>query len=452
MKRPLSFPIVLTFLSLVFAAGACGSSSTDAATAAAAPPTPSWRNLPASVDLYEGRITDVPLDADGVVEAVATGNLEVEVLPGLLRLRAGYGLEDVSLAVDVVAADGARSTFVVALRTHALAWRRTTWEAGAGAPQTREHAVFAFDPESKSAFMLQGSGYKPQWKPVDDSWRFDVETGTWSPWTPSGDVPKSGAARRLVQVPGSKIAYVLGGYTGWDEEHETDTNIYRFDLGTSQFTKLTNADPMKAARELHAMAYDPVSDQIIVYGGVTDVPQQKVLGDTWLVKVTGDTASWTAVKSSKLPVSRYGAFYALDAESRRLIVWGGAQFPTEEDPINAAHDAWALDLAATPPAWSQLSPAGTLPRGRRNGCIMHDPVGRRLFVFGGTSDGRNSEKGLFVLSLEPGREVWTKLSLANAPPPRSSGFGFSTPEGHVACGFGNDKDAYADVNVLGYFD
>lgn len=425
---------------------ACSSSSSTTTT----PGAPEWRNAPSSVDVYEGRTTDVALDATGAVEPSATGNLEVEVLPGILRIRAGYGLADASLKVDLVSGN-ARRTVDVALKKHALAWKRSTWPAGAG-PQTREHAVFAYDGEAGAAYMLQGSGYSPQWKPIADSWRFDLATGAWAPWTPSGDVPEAGAGRRIVQTPDGKTAYLLGGYVGWEDSETTDPNLYRLDVASSTFTKLASQGTTKSARQLHAMAYDAERDQLVVYGGFTDVPQQAVLGDTWLVKIAGGDATWTAVTSSKRPDPRYGAFSALDAPSSRFVVWGGAQFPTETDPVNAAQDAWALDLAASPPAWTKLQPAGDSPRGRRNGCIMHDPVGRRLFVFGGTTDGKTSEKGLFVLSLEPGRETWTRLDLADAPPPRSSGFGFTTREGHVACGFGNDRDPYADVNLLGYFD
>lgn len=83
---------------------------------------------------------------------------------------------------------------------------------------------------------------------------------------------------------------------------------------------------------------------------------------------------------------------------------------------------------------------------------MHDPAGRRLFVYGGTSDGRTGEKGLHVLDLEPGHEAWTKLELADTPPLRSSGFGFATENGDVTCAFGNDNKTFADVSFLGYAD
>ena len=216
------------------------------------------------------------------------------------------------------------------------------------------------------------------------------------------------------------------------------------------FTKLTNVGDAPA-RELHAVAYDAKGGQLVVFGGFTDTPVQDALDDTWLVKIDGGTATWTQPSIAKSPSARYGMFSAFDAESRRFIVWSGAQFPVDDkDPVNAAQDAWALDLAVSPPRWSLLKPAGTAPKGRRNGCSMADPSGRRLFVYGGTSDGLTTEKGLFVLDLEPGHEAWTKLDLANAPPLRSSGFGFATAEGGTTCAFGNDKTLYDDVAFLGY--
>src|SRR5207253_2210813 len=61
---------------------------------------------------------------------------------------------------------------------------------------------------------------------------------------------------------------------------------------------------------------------------------------------------------------------------------------------NAAQDAWSLDLSLATPKWSKLAPSGAAPKGRRNGCSMPDPTGRRLFVYGGTSDGHHGERSL----------------------------------------------------------
>jgi hypothetical protein len=289
--------------------------------------------------------------------------------------------------------------------------------------------------------------------PLDDAWRLDVASGSWAAWTPTGDLPVAGGSRRAAQIPGTKRFYVYGGYVGFDTTAKDDGDLYRVDLGDAAhtFTRLTSvgAGP---ARELHTVAYDAKGEQLVVFGGISTTPSSQVaLADTWSVKISGDTATWTALKTAKAPSARYGSFSAFDEPSRRFVVWSGAQLPVDgSDPINAAQDAWALDLSAEPPAWSKLSPAGTAPKGRRNGCSMPDPAGRRLFVYGGTSDGKASELGLYVLDLEPGHEAWTKLDLANAPPIRSSGFGFATQDGDVTCAFGNDAKLYDDVTFLGY--
>jgi len=453
------------FLALLPFAAACSSE-----TATPPPEPPVWTDAPQTIDVYEGRATDVPFTIKGGdpktahLEATAEGALEVEAIidetpatdglvHGKLRVRAGYRLADLKLSVEAVS--GTQKTPVaIALKTHALKWKTQSWTEGAG-PPALEHGTFIFDPDARSAFLLHGSGYKPQWKPVEESWKLDLATNTWSQWKPVGETIPGGAARRVASVPERKIAYVHGGYTGFQTTETTVGDLYRVDLAdpAKTITKINGGDPSSTARSLHTLGYDSKGDQLVVFGGVTETPMQMILDDTWIVKVDGNNATWTQLKSKKKPDGRYGAFSALDAESRRFIVWSGARQPeSQADIVNAAQDAWALDLTTEPPAWTKLEFEGETPLGRRNGCTMHDPIGRRMFVFGGTKDGKTTERGLWVLSLEPGREKWTKLDIAGAPPARSSGFGFTMPDGNVACGFGNDDKAYADVNQLGYFD
>lgn len=461
MFRPPVISLVLGSVCAAVIAAGCASASDEPP-----PPPPVWVDAKTAVDVYEGRTVSVVVDvrakdASKVTATASAEGVEAEIIPkeapstdglwhGTLRIRAGYGLDAAAARVDLVDGRGQKVTVPLTLRPHKLAWKkRMTWDASG--PQTREHGSFILDADAKAAYLLQGSGYSPQWKPIDDSWRLDLVTGAWTPWKPTGDAPPAGASRRVAPIPGTKKAYLYGGYTGFEATSKSEGDLYRVDLGepARTLTRLTSigAGP---PRQLHALAYDARGDQLVVFGGFTDEPVEDALDDTWLVKVEGDTATWSKV-NGKGPSARYGSFTAFDAESRRLFVWSGGQYPVDaSDPVNAAQDAWALDLAAEPPAWSKLSPSGEAPPGRRNGCAMHDPIGRRLFVFGGTSNGKTTESGLFVLDLEPGREAWTKLALGGEPPLRSSGFGFATPEGDVACAFGNGAKIYADVNFLGY--
>lgn len=454
---------------VTFALVACSSSGggTSADDPAAAPV---WEGAPATLAVYDGRVATVPItvraaDPAKVTVTAAADAVETEIVPseppttdglwhGTLRIRPGYTLAagpGTVLNVDVVDGAGRKTVQAITLDVHKIGWqKRLTWDAAG--PQTREHGAFLYDGEARAAYLLQGSGYSPQFKPIEDSWRLDVANGTWAAWAPTGDVPVAGGSRRAAHVPGTTKFYVYGGYLGFESTAKDDGDLYLVDLADAghTFTRLKNVGA-GSARELHAVAYDPKGDRLVVFGGIATKPVQEALDDTWSVSIAGDTATWTAMKTAKAPSPRYGSFTAFDAESRRFVVWSGAQQPeSQENPVNAAQDAWALDLGAATPAWAKLTPAGEAPKGRRNGCGMHDPVGRRLFVYGGTSDGRTGEKGLYVLDLEPGHEAWTKLELPDAPPLRSSGFGFATENGDVTCAFGNDNKPFADVSFLGY--
>lgn len=464
-------PLSLLVLSTAFTAPACSSTTEDASAPAPAPAVLEWVDRPAAdVSADEGRSVMLPVTvrtsdvAKLTLAAVGEGGVESEIVRddtaaadglwhGKLHVMVGYGAaKTAALRIDLDDGAGKTASIPVALASRPLVWKkRIAWTKGSG-PQTREHGVFVVDEGARAAFLFQGSGYDPQWKPIEDSWRLDLATKTWTSWTPTGDVPSARAAHRAAIVPGTTIAYVYGGYTGFGGTEKSESDLHRLDVAnsTKSFTKLTNVGAAMP-RQLHSIAFDAKGERLVVFGGFTDVPVQNALDDTWLVNVAGDTATWTKIETKVAPSPRYGFFNAFDAESRRFVVWSGGQMPeSDQDPVNAAQDAWGLDVSVDPPVWSKIVAKGEAPKGRRNGCSMHDPVGRRLFVYGGTLNGRTTEPGLYALDLTPGREAWSKVDLANAPPIRSSGFGFATAAGDVSCAFGNGTSDYADVNMLGY--
>jgi hypothetical protein len=96
-------------------------------------------------------------------------------------------------------------------------------------------------------------------------------------------------------------------------------------------------------------------------------------------------------------------------------------------------------------------PSATPEAGRRNGCGAFDPIGRRLFVFGGKADRRTSEPGLFAFDARPENPGWSRLEPPGAPPIRSSGFGFYDQAGdRIFLGFGNADEPYRNLTPLRY--
>jgi hypothetical protein len=356
-----------------------------------------------------------------------------------LVLHAGY---DAASPATVSTTDASGRAQEIALKVRPIRWLEPVlW--GAGGPEEREHASVIPDIANRLVLMFGGSGYRPYMSPLGDAWSFDLDHQTWTPLTATGDVPPPGASRRVAMAPGATTAYVFGGYGA---QGIPNNELYRVDFadGALRFTAMPQENP-PPRRSLHALVYDEQTNLFALFGGVNVAP----LGDTWTMRIIDGTAVWQEIDPWPAPSPRCGAFSGFDAERGRLLLFSGAQ---GTQTIDAAFDTWALDLRTEPPSWSQVCAGQPAPRGRRNGCMVFDPEGPRLFVFGGTDDGHTTQPGLFVLDARAGREAWEVLDLEGQPPLRSSGFGFYDGKTQrIMMGFGNTTQyIFRDWAVLGY--
>lgn len=416
-------------------------------------PKITWTNAPKTeVVLKQGISTELPfmLSGDARVSFAAPAGVTVTREGNLLRLLPDYEATGTqTLEVSLTGSSGATSKTIVTTTIKPLKWAvKKSWTEGAG-PEGREHPSVFIDQEHGVTYMFQGSGYHPQYSPLEDSWKFDMVTQTWSPWKPTGDVPAKGLSRRAAG-PAKDGSYLLHG--GELESAKLDPDLYRLDMGTggdaASFKKLTQVNP-PPLRSLHFFGMDAALGKSVLFGGFS-YESSSTLNDTWILTTSGDTATWRKVdvptKSS--PSGRYGGFSALDERTHKFYVYSGGQMPKSGNSVNPAQDTWVFDMQAE--TWSLLETTGTTPAGRRNGCVMHDTVHGRMFVFGGTPNGKVSEKGLFVLDLARG--AWSEVA-GEFPHVRSSGMGFfDAKTGRVFCGFGNDDDVYLDTNGFGYDD
>lgn len=402
---------------------------------------------PDSVAVAEGRATSFAFTAAPGAELTITSSAD-----DLVAVRN----ED---AIDVTARIGAASgTITISDDTNGveaavdvtvtpLAFERVEWQAASpeDGPKAREHGALFVSADGGTVYLLQGGGYPnfPTQEVIDDAWQLDVDSGTWSPWEISGDVPPPAGSRRASQAPGSNVAYLFGGYDG---AFVGNGELYRVDVATGTFTLVEQQNVGPLQRSLHAFAFDASGNRVIVYGGFySDAGgAQDILDDTWigLLDDAGTSVTWLEVTGG--PSARYGMFFGIDESLARFVVWSGAGFPSQADPVNALDDAWLLELDGEGgPAWREISPGGDAPAGRRNGCGVVDPTMHGLFVFGGTSDGATTQQGMFALDLE--REAWTALEREGEPPARSSSFGAAVPGGGIVCGMGNDDALYRDL-------
>lgn len=436
-------------LALVLAGSLSFSTACSSTTEATPAPAVAKITVASQAALGQGRRVRLPLTVEGTTTAaklVTSAGITAEIDGKDLVLFATYDAPKTGTVM--VEADTARAEIAVSIA--AFDWAAPVkWSTGQG-PAAREHGTFFEDDDARVAYLLQGSGYSPQNVPLAENWAYSMKDRTWTPWTPTGDVPEPAGSRRSAHAPGKKVHYMFGGYAGAAGDTDASPDLYRVDLGNPAkvFSKLTNATPPPPGRSLHAVGFDEEDSRFVLFGGYSYT--KGLLQDTWIGKISGDTVTWTEVTGDH-PSARYGTFYAFDAENRKLVVWSGAQKPKGSDQVNAAQDAWMLDLWKNPPVWSEIPLGDSAPPGRRNGCGIFDQATRRLFVFGGTKDARKTEEGLFALDLGAKEPRFLPIDRQAQPSVRSSGFGFvDKTAGDVYCGFGNDIGLYMDLNAVGY--
>jgi hypothetical protein len=174
-------------------------------------------------------------------------------------------------------------------------------------------------------------------------------------------------------------------------------------LHASNWKRLSTATS-PPARSYCAMAYDPVSKKVVLFGGMGATEN---LNDTW----TFDGTNWVQVKTAVAPPVRNGATMAFDRTTQELVMFGGF------DTNHYLQDTWLWDGATS--TWTQAQMPKSPPNA--TGAMMFtDPVSGHAMMFGGY----NIFKPLFPVFSTTWRWTgtsWQKLNPATVPYPRAWG-------------------------------
>jgi hypothetical protein len=134
----------------------------------------------------------------------------------------------------------------------------------------------------------------------------------------------------------------------------------------STWTQLSTSGPLP--RSDHAMAFDAVGKRIVLFGGRSGTgPNLGVFGDTW----TWDGIRWTR-RLITGPAARGGHAMAYDSARARIVLFGG--FVQDGSVLG---DTWEWDGTG----WSQSAISGPAPR--YAAAMAFDPNLARILLFGG---------------------------------------------------------------------
>ncbi len=152
-------------------------------------------------------------------------------------------------------------------------WDGQQWvEVASTGPTTLAHYALAYD-AARQHVLLLGEGVNQLWAWDGSAWRRLSAAG--------GPGPRGGG--RMAFHAGTGQVVVFGGFNYATRRPFGDTWLW----DGAAWTEYTGPGP--TARSHHALAYDPVRDRIVLYGGY--IPDRPLLNDTW----EWDGQAWSCV-------------------------------------------------------------------------------------------------------------------------------------------------------------
>jgi N-acetylneuraminic acid mutarotase len=233
----------------------------------------------------------------------------------------------------------------------------------------------------------------------------------WTELKPSGALPPARAVHAMAYDPSTHRLVVFGG--GTDTGDPLD-DTWAYDPTANTWTELKPSGTVPSPRLFASMAYDPTTRRLIMFGGLDET--DAFLNDTWAYDSTANT--WTNLDpAGALPPARAWNAMVCDSDTGKLIMFGGAvgaldsQSLVAEDRLN---DTWAYDPAAN--IWTELKPAGAVPVARYSQVMAYDPYTHKVILHGGmTATARFNDTWAY----DPAANIWTELKPAGTlPSPR----------------------------------
>ncbi len=240
------------------------------------------------------------------------------------------------------------------------------WANVAGAPLAGD--TIAYDTQSRR--VLAYVFFEADWRVVAPQlWAFDPEAVHWEQRS-AEFVPDGMWAPHLVYDSESEMTILVGPP---DPSPTPDTATWAYDYESDTWTDMQPANAMPK-RWFPAIAYHPSCDRVIIFGGFTSASSDETSAETWAYD--HNTNTWTDLKPAVSPSARAYAAMAYDPASERLILFGGQPYP------ESIADTWTYDCKTN--TWTELTTAvGPSPRGK-HGMAYNPSDGKIVLFGGAT--------------------------------------------------------------------
>ncbi len=282
----------------------------------------------------------------------------------------------------------------------------TNYQCGAAAngetiwPSARYGAAMTYDQQTDgfvvtTSNLLVFGGADSNGTPTNDTWLWNGH------WISVGCTPTIPARclHAMVYDPAVGNTVLFGGL----DANGLLGDTWYWDLSYGEWQQ-ANIGFAPSPRLGHAMAYDPVTGMVVLFGGLD---QTGLRDDTWL----WNGGSWTTLGKLPSPSPRQGHAMAWDPNFGGIVLFGG----TDSNGVEA--DMWKLTNNAGVYSWAQISQSGSPPR--TGHAMVYDPNCAQIEVFGGFDNNGNPLGDTWEYS--DAFETWTQaLNLGTRPAPRGA--------------------------------
>ena len=214
---------------------------------------------------------------------------------------------------------------------------------------------------------------------IDDTWGFDFDDQNWTERIP-GNHPEPTYYHTMatgVTLSGYTSSVMFGGSTNTGYTNKTWIYYYNNNNWMESYSQDT-----PSARYFHAMANDWNSDMIVMFGGygLNDTGFYAYRNDTWIYYADRDL--WLEIPDAGGPAPRYQHAMAFDNITGDVILYGGYGM-NETGYYQRFNDTWAFNIQTQ--KWNKIDTP--MNPGKRSYHKMAGDHGGNIMMFGGYIDG-----------------------------------------------------------------
>jgi hypothetical protein len=269
-------------------------------------------------------------------------------------------------------------------------------------PAARSYFAMAYDPTTDRTILFGGSGGDTKF---GDTWALDLTSKTWTKIPETGGGPSARDYCQMVYDPVGNDLLLFGGADDSGDRND----LWAFDVTSNTWTRLSPSGTLPPAREGHAMTYEPDKKQVLVFGGLNS-DSGTLFNDLWAYDVTANT--WTKLDpTGPAPSVRESTAMAYDPGSLQVLIFGGLSLGDNAD--SELGDMWGFARGTEAMAWGKFLLSGVIPSARQGHALAAAPAFGGLLMFGG----RFGDADLNDLWMYDGR-WYLQQPLDESPSPR----------------------------------